>query len=305
MNQVARARWSAVAATSSQIRIYELGLYGVESGGVNAVSALSRRFYPSLQDRWDDIAFRECILQFLQPDHKLLDLGCGRGAVPQMNFRGLAHIQGVDPAQDCFRNPFLDEAKIGTAEHIPHQDNSFDLVVCNNVLEHLGDPPTAFREIHRVLARGGRLFVKTPNQWHYVPIASRLTPYKFHRWFYGKMGSEPDDAFPVHYRANSLLRLRKLATAAGFSILQIGTIEGRPEYLRWAAVPYTLGIAYERLVNSTPFLANFRVVIIGVFQKTPVAGDDIASTRATVKQDSEQSNGSPNRTNQALINTNL
>jgi ubiquinone/menaquinone biosynthesis C-methylase UbiE len=45
----------------------------------------------------------------------------------------------------------------GNAEHIPLPDASIDVVTSNGVLNLVPDKPTAFREIARVLKRGGRL----------------------------------------------------------------------------------------------------------------------------------------------------
>ena len=47
-------------------------------------------------------------------------------------------------------------------EQIPFRDGTFDLVICNHMLEHVGDPFLALREIHRVLKRGGRTICQTP-----------------------------------------------------------------------------------------------------------------------------------------------
>jgi SAM-dependent methyltransferase len=47
-------------------------------------------------------------------------------------------------------------------------DQSFDLLICNHVLEHVGDSGAAMREMCRVLKRGGRAICQTP-------YAARLT----------------------------------------------------------------------------------------------------------------------------------
>lgn len=45
---------------------------------------------------------------------------------------------------------------------IPYRDNSFDLVVCTNVLEHVPTPRRAIGEMHRCLKAGGALFLVVP-----------------------------------------------------------------------------------------------------------------------------------------------
>ena len=53
-------------------------------------------------------------------------------------------------------------------EKIPFPDQSFDMVICNHVLEHVDDPAIALRELHRVLKSGARIICQTP-------YAARLT----------------------------------------------------------------------------------------------------------------------------------
>ena len=47
-------------------------------------------------------------------------------------------------------------------QQIPYPDETFDLVICNHMLEHVDDAELALQEIHRVLKRGGRTICQTP-----------------------------------------------------------------------------------------------------------------------------------------------
>jgi hypothetical protein len=53
-------------------------------------------------------------------------------------------------------------------QQIPYPDETFDMLICNHILEHVDDAEIALREMHRVLKRGGRAICQTP-------YASRLT----------------------------------------------------------------------------------------------------------------------------------
>lgn len=55
------------------------------------------------------------------------------------------------------------------AEHIPFAEGSFDLVVAENVLEHVKDQEKVLDECHRVLDRRGQLFIATPNRFSLTP----------------------------------------------------------------------------------------------------------------------------------------
>jgi hypothetical protein len=84
-------------------------------------------------------------------------------------------------------------------------------------------------------------------------------------------GREEHDTFPTLYRCNTRRKIRKLARDAGFSVIDLSTWEGRPEYLRAAPPLYLLGLLYERLVNLSPIFAGFRCVIVLKLQKPPHA----------------------------------
>lgn len=232
------------------------------------VQRLDRRLYPEHADRWDDVAFRRAILARLSPNSRVLDLGAGAGVVPEMDLRGEAgRVAGLDPDPRVLDNPYLDEAKIGCGESVPWPDGSFDLVIADNVLEHLERPATVFCEVARVLVPGGRFLVKTPNRRHYVALVARLTPHSFHQAFNRSRGRATEDTFPTRYRANTPKRLRDLAAGAGLQLRDVELLEGRPEYLRRWPLTYLLGWLYERAVSSLPGLSGFRVLLIATFEK--------------------------------------
>jgi len=232
---------------------------------------LDKKLYPEYKGNWDDQLFRESILDNVQPNSHILDVGAGAGIVPQMNFRGhVERVCGIDPDNRVVDNPYLDEGKVSMAEQIPYPVNSFDLVFSDNVLEHLEHPHEVFVEVHRVLKPGGIFLVKTPNKRHYVPLIARLTPLWFHRAFNRMRGREYEDTFPTQYRANSVSDFQDLANASKLELESVRLVEGRPEYLRFSSVTYVLGWWYERLVNRFDALSGFRVLLIGEFRK-PVA----------------------------------
>jgi SAM-dependent methyltransferase len=229
---------------------------------------IDRTAYPAYADDWDNRLFREAVLERVPAARDVLDLGAGAGIVRDMDLRGLGpRIHGIDLDPRVLQNPFLDDARVGTAEDLPYPDGSFDLVVCNNVLEHLPDPAIAFAEVVRVLRPGGVFLAKTPNRWHYVALLARLTPHRFHQLVNEWRGRDREDTFPTLYRANTVGALHRWAKTAGLTVERVRHVEGRPEYLRIFAPAYLLGVAYERIVNATDLLAPWRVILIASFRK--------------------------------------
>jgi SAM-dependent methyltransferase len=87
-------------------------------------------------------------------DKRLLDVGCGVKPYAPF-FDGVASYVGVDVQE----NPYADLH--GAIEALPVDDESFDVVLATQVLEHVDDPPVAIRELHRVTAPGGRVLAST------------------------------------------------------------------------------------------------------------------------------------------------
>ena len=227
------------------------------------IKYLDKRFYPDFSSNWDDQLFRVKILDVLQADHALLDMGAGAGIVSHMNFKGIAkHITGIDLDPRVVENPFLNEGIVCdvTATSLP--DNQFDVIICDNVLEHIAEAEAFFKEVTRLLKPGGRFLGKTPNKYHYMPLIARLTPYWFHRFYNRIRGREAEDTFPTQYKVNSVKDVYKLAAATGLKVSRVELVEGRPEYLRIFAPLYLIGIVYERLINRFGFLKRFSILLV-------------------------------------------
>lgn len=229
---------------------------------------LDKNVYPNFAKNWDDVLFRQLIEQRLSTSMTVLDVGAGAGIVSQMNFRGrVARICGIDPDERVTQNPYLDEGRTSMGENVPYPDGTFDLAFADNVLEHLADPTAVFGEIARVLKPNGQFLFKTPNAWHYMPVIAQMTPHRFHRRLNKMRGRDESDTFPTLYRANTPSTVAQHANAAGLMLEHYALIEGRPEYLRMTTPTYVAGIAYEKLVNHVPFLAPFRILLMGTLRK--------------------------------------
>ena len=92
---------------------------------------------------------------------RLLDVGCGPGELAAVAAERGAVPTGIDAAPamvDLARENHPDlEFEVANAEELPFEYGSFDAVVANFVLLHLGRPETAVCEWARVLAPGRRL----------------------------------------------------------------------------------------------------------------------------------------------------
>lgn len=109
--------------------------------------------------RWHIDSFHARITELVSgfgPD-SILDVGCGEGflsahlhaELKDVAFTGVDASEGaIEFARDSFGDVGLFE--VGDIFDLRFADNSFDVVVCSEVLEHLTDPAAAVRELLRV-----------------------------------------------------------------------------------------------------------------------------------------------------------
>ncbi len=91
-------------------------------------------------------------------DH-LLDVGCGPGTITR-DFARLVpdgYVVALDRTPTIIQEAVGDDTRVfgaaGDAYNLPFQDGSFDIVHAHQVLQHLGDPQRAIREMARVASR--------------------------------------------------------------------------------------------------------------------------------------------------------
>jgi SAM-dependent methyltransferase len=105
---------------------------------------------------------------------RVLDVACGPGYVAAAAAERGAEVTGIDVAAEMISlarrlNPGLDFRR-GDAEQLPFEDGSFDAVVANFAVLHVGRPERMAAEAARVLDAGGRVAMTV---WD-VPASSRL-----------------------------------------------------------------------------------------------------------------------------------
>ncbi|MBS7287779.1 MAG: class I SAM-dependent methyltransferase [Candidatus Freyarchaeota archaeon] len=101
-----------------------------------------------------------------------LDLGLGSGGISiAFSMRG-ARVVGIDIEKHYPRiacswgrdNNVEIDAILASGANLPFKDEAFDLIVCNDVIEHVKDAKRCSEEISRALKRGGALYITCPNR---------------------------------------------------------------------------------------------------------------------------------------------
>ncbi len=244
---------------------------------------LFRKYYGDR--KFHDSLYLELIRKYLKPGQRVLDAGCGRYLKFCKELSGTAHMVGIDLETvletDNRSAPFGVRGDIGK---LPFPSGHFDMVISRSVVEHLEDPPQVFREFARVLRPGGKVVIITPNKYDYVSLIAAITPYQLHRSLVSRIFQvSEDDVFPTLYRANTVSRMRKAFTSAGFVPKELGTINHYPAYLMFSPVLFRLGVLYER-ITSLQFFSSLRGSILCVFEKLAKADEPSGASSAKPAQ---------------------
>jgi SAM-dependent methyltransferase len=235
--------------------------------GDEHIRRLERRYYPGYVD--EHVLFDEMIMRYFRPGNAVLDAGAGRGLRYDFTCRTQAsRFAGVDLNPAVRENPLLTDAAVADLAALPYDDSSFDLVISKYVFEHLDRPADVMSELRRVSRPGAHLVVHTPNRWHYVALSAHLTPTRFHRWFNEQRARSSEDTFPTRYRANDRRTLMRLARRTGYRIVELRSLETKPDYLFFHPLAYRAGVVYQRTVDRWPWLAGLRVQLMIAMRAT-------------------------------------
>jgi len=214
----------------------------------NAYRDRYRALHPGWRPSGDQL--EALVRRRLNANSRVLDLGCGRGGVVELFWHDVRLAAGLDPD-----SPSLTEHRApgmpvicGVGERMPFLDESFDLIVCLWVLEHLDEPLATLREVRRVLRPGGHFIFLTPNVRHPLMVVNRLgkaVPRLQRRLVPRIYGRSERDTFQVRYRANTPTAVKNLASAAGLEVAELSVVPD-PSYLALNDLMFRASILGER-----------------------------------------------------------
>ncbi len=124
----------------------------------------------------------------------ILDLGCSSGIIADVLARHCSYVRGIDIDESAVKFAIDNFSRInlefatGDAMQTVYDNNTFDVVICSHIYEHVPSPERMFEEILRILKSGGvcyfagnnRLMYREP---HYkLPLLSVL-PRSLAHWY--------------------------------------------------------------------------------------------------------------------------
>lgn len=165
-----RTYWNGVYSDELKRAVYEsAGTSEVVYNGDLKMVDTTKRFQRAVQE--------------IKDGDKVLDIGCGVGNFTKLVKKTYSkcEIWGTDISDKVIEANQKEDPDIKYLyQHIGSQtelpDNYFDVVFCGETIEHLDSPEILFQDAQRVLKKGGKLIITTPNEDH---IKSDE-----HVWFY-------------------------------------------------------------------------------------------------------------------------
>jgi SAM-dependent methyltransferase len=229
---------------------------------------------------------------------RVLDVGCGDAGVLIALAEEGADAHGIEPyAPSVVRgrvraeeHGVTVELQTGVGETLPFADASFDLVLLDNVLEHVEDRERTLDEIGRVLRPGGLLYLVTPKPFalhslvsdpHYALTGLVLMPRPVQKWYFERVRGGGEGNYGVGWiptRRWVIARLRErgfelLARPRDLWIRYLRERIGRPEEMstarkrqlaewvaehRWATESTLAAAFWDVALGSNFFLARKR-----------------------------------------------
>jgi len=190
----------------------------------------------------------------------VLEAGCGVGAYSsQIGRRYSSCVEAFDIEFERVREARRDtpHAVVAAAEAVPYRSDLFDLVISNEVIEHVQDDRAAVREMVRVLRPGGRLVLFCPNRWY---------PVEQHGWYWRgeyRFGNIPlinylpdrwRDRLVPHVRTYTARRLRRLFDGLPVRIVHHSRIFG----------------GYDNIIYRYPHAGRWLRDLLYLAERTPL-----------------------------------
>jgi ubiquinone/menaquinone biosynthesis C-methylase UbiE len=150
----------------------------------------------------------------------LLDVGSGWGEFAFEAAQKGAIVYGMEPDREALEISVLLLDKRGafvraSAETIPFRDETFDIVICNAVIEHVKNVKTSLNEMIRVLKPGGYLYLRAPNylfpyEGHYKIAWLPFLPKPLAKIYLSLCGRKSRFAQSINYNSNYFYLARQL-----------------------------------------------------------------------------------------------
>jgi len=163
-----------------------------DSQAYSASETETRDFFDRIAPKWDEISrsyYDESVknklidLNLLKSDMTVVDLGAGDGLLSRTAAGYVKKVIAVDISGEMLKelNRKADESGIKNIETIesdgqdvPLKSSSIDMVLANMYLHHIEEPEAAISEMHRLLKKGGMVFLADFCEHDNIELKTRM-----------------------------------------------------------------------------------------------------------------------------------
>ena len=203
----------------------------------------------------------------------VLEIGCGAGEFLIAAKDKFKHVIGIDITLRWLvvARKRLDELGLkallicACAEYLPFEDGSFDLVIAEDVLEHVRCQEATLGECRRVMNRGGILFIATPNRFSIAPEPHvRVWGVGFlpRKWMNGYVKLFKGVSYErEYYKVLSFFELRMLLRKCSFQDHEILLPRIPEAELKGFSTFEKIQVAVYNMVGKIPFIRALLYVI--------------------------------------------
>lgn len=168
----------------------------------------------------------------------ILEIGCGEGNFGHaIGEKYDAEVWGIEPTESYANKAKqkLHKVYIDTVENALEElpQHKFDLIVANDVLEHLVDPYTVLKTFHKNLAKQGRVISSIPNMRNFH-VFYQLSRHK--NWEYQESGVLDR----THLRFFTTNSIKNMYDNCGYSVIKHEGINPETNLPRWFNLLNTL-----------------------------------------------------------------
>lgn len=176
------------------------------------------------------VHIKKLLTKLVQGSPTCLDFPCGNGETLSLLKDLGAKTYGADLFPELCRVDDVEVKNADLGKKFPFDDGSFDLAICQEGIEHIGNQNSVFDEFSRILKTDGKLILSTPN---YSKIKSRLSYLLTESESYNRimppneiesiwLNSKGDNrVYFGHVFLTGILRLRLFAKLSGFDLVKI------------------------------------------------------------------------------------
>jgi 2-polyprenyl-3-methyl-5-hydroxy-6-metoxy-1,4-benzoquinol methylase len=175
---------------------------------------------------------------------RVLEVGCGRGGF-RNNLSADAEVWGIEIVPEVAEHArtLMNRVLVGSFEDVAGQlpSHYFDLVICNDVIEHMADDSGFLKKLHQYLTADATLVFSVPNMLNW-PVLKELIIHK--DWRYREDGILDR----THLRFYTRKSFSRLLRETGYEITQIKGINRNVRRLPRLFILLFLPIWYREVI---------------------------------------------------------